>query len=180
MTTVTALCLSMAEYCCPVWARSTHRKLDDTTLNETWRLITGCIRPTAMPTPELLPSSTNYQNYCLKTRTKLSSRNNLLTKLHRTNWGACPHTIMTTVTALCLSMAEYCCPVWARSTHRKLDDTTLNETCRLITGCIRPTAMPTPELRHRPTRNKSRRSQPERAHQTTHRAATQPLSPVRE
>ena len=40
------------------------------------------------------------------------------------------------------TMAEYCCPVWARSTHRKLVDTTLNETCRLITGCIRPTATP--------------------------------------
>ena len=48
----------------------------------------------------------------------------------------------TTATALCLSVAEYCCPVWARSTHRKLVDTTLNETCRLITGCIRPTATP--------------------------------------
>ena len=39
-------------------------------------------------------------------------------------------------------VAEYCCPVWARSTHRKLVNTTLNETCRLITGCIRPTATP--------------------------------------
>ena len=48
----------------------------------------------------------------------------------------------TTATALCLSVAEYCCPVWARSTHRKLVDTTLNETCRLITGCIRPTDTP--------------------------------------
>ena len=43
---------------------------------------------------------------------------------------------------LCLSVAEYCCPVWARSMHRKLVDTTLNETCRLITGCIRPTDTP--------------------------------------
>ena len=56
--------------------------------------------------------------------------------------GACPHTMRTTATALCLFMAEYCCPVWARSTHRKLVDTTLNETSRLITGCIRPTATP--------------------------------------
>ena len=41
-----------------------------------------------------------------------------------------------------LSVAEYCCPVWARSTHRKLVDTTLNETCRLITACILPTVTP--------------------------------------
>ena len=48
----------------------------------------------------------------------------------------------TSATALFLCVAEYCCPVWARSTHRKLVDTTLNDTCRLITGCIRPTATP--------------------------------------
>ena len=89
-----------------------------------------------------LDRSLTYRHHCLKTRAKLSSRNNLLRKLHGTNWGACPHTMRTTATALCLSVDEYCCPVWARSTHRKLVDTTLNETCRLITGCIRPTATP--------------------------------------
>ena len=78
----------------------------------------------------------------MKTRANPSSRINLLWKLHGTNWGACPQTMGTTATTLCLSVAEYCCPVWARSTHRKLVDTTLNETCRLITGCIRPTATP--------------------------------------
>ena len=47
-----------------------------------------------------------------------------------------------TATALCLSVAEHCCAVWARSTLRKLVDTTLNETCRLTTRCIRRTATP--------------------------------------
>ena len=89
-----------------------------------------------------LDRSRTYRNHCMKTRTKLSSRNNLLRKLHGTNWGACPHTMRTTAILRCLSVAEYCCPGWARSTHRKLVDTTLNETCRLITGCIRPTATP--------------------------------------
>ena len=89
-----------------------------------------------------LDRSLTYRNHCMKTRAKLSPRNNLLRKLHGTNWGACPHTMRTTATALCLSVAEYYCPVWARSTHRKLVDATLNETCRLITGCIRPTATP--------------------------------------
>ena len=91
-----------------------------------------------------LEHSLTYLNHCLKTRAKLSSRNNLLRKLHETNWGACPHTMRTPATALCLSVAKYCCPVWARSMHRKLIyiDTTLNETCRLVTGCIRPTATP--------------------------------------
>ena len=58
-----------------------------------------------------LDRSLAYRNHCLKTLAKLSSRNNLLRKLHGTNWGACPHTMMTTAIALCLSVAEYCCPV---------------------------------------------------------------------
>ena len=56
--------------------------------------------------------------------------------------GRVPHTMRKTATALCLSVAEYCCPVWARSEHRKFVDTTVNETCRLITGCIGPSATP--------------------------------------
>ena len=94
----------------------------------------------------LASRSLTYRNHCMKTHAKLSSRNNLLRKLHGTNWGCnwgtCPQTMRTTVTAICLSVVEYCCPVWARSAHRKLVDTTLNETCRLITGCIRATATP--------------------------------------
>ena len=73
-----------------------------------------------------LDHSLTNRNQCMKTSAKLSSGNNLLRKLHGTNWGACPHTMRTTETALCLSVAEYCCPAWARSTPRKLVDTTLN------------------------------------------------------
>ena len=122
-----------------------------------------------------LNRSLTYRNHCLKMRSKLSSTNNLLRKLHGRNRGACPHTMRTTATALRLYVAEYCCPVWARSTHRKLVDTTLNEICRLITGCIRPTATPDlyvlsgiapPEIR------RSVHCQNERT-----RPATQPPSP---
>ena len=41
--------------------------------------------------------------------------------------------------ALCYSAAEYACPVWERSTHAKKLNATLNETCRMITGCLKPT-----------------------------------------
>ena len=74
-----------------------------------------------------LDRSLTYRNHCLKTRAKLFSRNNFPRKLHGTNWGAFPHTMMTTATVLCLSVAEYCCPAWACSTPCKLVDTTLNE-----------------------------------------------------
>ena len=129
----------------------------DPKLNVTW----NCTKLDHTHSPVYLgitlDRSLTYPNHCPKTRAKLSSRNNLLRKLHGTNWGACPHTMKTTATALCLSVAEYCCPVWARSTHRKLVDTTLNETCRFTIGCIRPTATPDlyvlsgiapPEIRH--------------------------------
>ena len=114
----------------------------DRKLNVTWNGTTLDHTHSPVYLGITLDRSLTYRNHCMKTRAKLSSRNNLLRKLHGTNWGVCPHTMMTTATALCLSVAEYCCPVWARSTHRKLVDTTLNDTCRLITGCIRPTATP--------------------------------------
>ena len=114
----------------------------DRKLNVTWNGTTLGHTHSPVYLGSTLDGSLTYRNHCLKTRAKLSSRNNLLMKLHWTNWGACPHTLRTTATALCFSVAEYCCPVWARSTHRKLVETTLNETCRLITGCIRPTATP--------------------------------------
>ena len=41
--------------------------------------------------------------------------------------------------ALCYSAAEYACPVWERSTRAKKLDATLNETCIMITGCLKPT-----------------------------------------
>ena len=88
--------------------------------------------------------SLTYRNHCLKMRSKLSSRNNLLRKLHGRNRGACPHTTRTTATALRLYVAEYCCPIWARSTHRKLVDTTLNE----IYGAAFTARTSAPDQRH--------------------------------
>ncbi|KAJ8735550.1 hypothetical protein PYW07_007170 [Mythimna separata] len=41
--------------------------------------------------------------------------------------------------ALCFSAGEYACPVWSRSAHTNLVDTALNETCRIVTGCLKPT-----------------------------------------
>jgi len=41
--------------------------------------------------------------------------------------------------ALCLSTAEYASPVWGRYVHSKQIDVTLNEICRLVTGCLRNT-----------------------------------------
>ena len=42
------------------------------------------------------------------------------------------------------STAEYCAPVWCRSTHSRLIDSILNDALRIVTGCLRPT--PTEDL----------------------------------
>ena len=41
--------------------------------------------------------------------------------------------------ALCYSAAEYACPAWSTSSHSHKLDPILNETCRIVTGCIKTT-----------------------------------------
>jgi len=69
---------------------------------------------------------------------KVATRNNLIRKLTGTTWGANSQMLRTTALALCYSAGEYACPVWSRSCHAKKVDVALNETCRLITGCLKP------------------------------------------
>ena len=70
---------------------------------------------------------------------KIAKRNCLIKKLARTTWGA-PQTVLRTSTlALCYSAAEYCAPVWTRSTHTHLIDTKLREAMRTIGGCLKST-----------------------------------------
>ncbi|KAL7397496.1 hypothetical protein ABVT39_022933, partial [Epinephelus coioides] len=37
---------------------------------------------------------------------------------------------------------EYACSSWSQSHHTKLVDTALNDTCRIITGCIKSSPVP--------------------------------------
>ena len=81
----------------------------------------------------------NFKTHIQKTKAKVSARNNIVSKLINTRWGAIPQTLRSTALALCYSTAEYASPVWERFTHAKKLDPTLNASCRLITGCLRPT-----------------------------------------
>ena len=81
----------------------------------------------------------NFKTHIQKTKAKVSARNNIVSKLTNTRWGASPQTLRSTTLALCYSTAEYASPVWERSTHAKKLDPALNASCRLITGCLRPT-----------------------------------------
>ena len=64
---------------------------------------------------------------------------NLITKLAGSTWGASARTLRTATLALCFSVAEYCAPVWCRSSHTKLVDIQLNSAMRTISGSIMST-----------------------------------------
>ena len=70
---------------------------------------------------------------------KVAIRNNLLMKLANSKWATNARTIRTTALALCYSTAEYAAPVWARSSHANKLKPVLNQACRSITGCLKPT-----------------------------------------
>ena len=86
-----------------------------------------------------LDRTLSFKTHIEKTKSKMWSRNNILSKLTGTTWGANPQTLKSTALALCYSAAEYACSVRERSTNKKKINTTLNACCRQITGCLRPT-----------------------------------------
>ncbi len=92
--------------------------------------------------PKSLDRSLTYHNHLKKTAAKVSSRNNLLSKLASTSWGARAQTLKTTALVLCYSTAEYCAPVWSRSSHTRLVDVQVNRSMRTITGTLRSTPLP--------------------------------------
>lgn len=49
--------------------------------------------------------------------------------------GIEPHTVKTTALPMFFN-GEYASAVWHCSTHTKKLDTVLNETCRIVTGCL--------------------------------------------
>ncbi|KAL7396938.1 hypothetical protein ABVT39_013997 [Epinephelus coioides] len=79
------------------------------------------------------------EEHVRNTKLKVNSQNNILRKPTNSKWGATAQTLRSTALALCYSSAEYACPVWERSSHAKKLDPALNNTCRSITGCLKPT-----------------------------------------
>ena len=86
-----------------------------------------------------LDRTLSYKQHIEKVKGKVRTRNNLLHKLANSSWGANTSTLRATALALCYSVAEYACPVWERSSHAKKSWRLLNDSCRYITGCLRPT-----------------------------------------
>ena len=71
-------------------------------------------------------------------RKKLSSRVTQLRRLVGSGWGAGAKTLCIATLSLVYSTAEYCAPVWCRSAHTHLIDSVLNDTLRIVTGCLHP------------------------------------------
>ena len=69
----------------------------------------------------------------------MNARNGLLRCLTVSSWGAYTSTLRTGVLALVCSAAEFASPAWCRSAHTRKLDVALNDTMRIITGCMRPT-----------------------------------------
>ena len=70
---------------------------------------------------------------------KLTTRVALMRRLAGSGCGAGAKTLRTAALSLVYSTAEYCAPVWCRSAHTPLIDSVLNDTLRIVTGCLRPT-----------------------------------------
>ena len=68
----------------------------------------------------------------------------LLRRLAGSEWCADAKTLRIPALSLVYSTAEYCVPVWCRSTHTCLIDSIINNALRIVTGCLRPT--PTEDL----------------------------------
>jgi hypothetical protein len=78
-----------------------------------------------------------YKVHCEDTGRKVATKNNILQKLSGTKWGACPKVLRMSDLALCYSIGEYASSVWRLSAHAKKVDVALNNTNRIIIGCLK-------------------------------------------
>ena len=86
-----------------------------------------------------LDRSLTFRHHLEALRKKLTTRVALMRRLAGSDWGAGAKTLRTATLSLVYSTAEYCAPVWCRSTHTRLIDSVLNDALRIVTGCLRPT-----------------------------------------
>ena len=105
-------------------------------------LLPPCLIPTYLRVK--LDRLLTFHHHLKALRKKLSTRVALLKRLVGSGWGAGAKTLCISALSLVYSTVEYCAPVWCRSTHIRLIDSTLNDALRIVTGCLRPT--PTEDL----------------------------------
>ena len=80
-----------------------------------------------------------YKSHIKQTAAKVQARNNLLSRLVGTKWGLASLSFEYQPWHFAYAPAEYCTPIWSRSTHTKKLDGMLNNSMCLTSGCIRST-----------------------------------------
>ena len=88
---------------------------------------------------ETMDRTFSFKEHTRKLKAEIQLRNALLSKLANSIWESNSYTSRTTALVLCFSTDKYACPVWERSAHAGKVDSALNDTCRRITGCLKPT-----------------------------------------
>ena len=91
------------------------------------------------PSFKTLSMTRSFRHHLVALRKKLNSCVTLLRRLVGSKWGANAKTLRIATLSLVYSAAEYYAPVWCRSAHTRLIDSALNDTLRIVTGCLRPT-----------------------------------------
>jgi len=86
-----------------------------------------------------LDRSLSFREHLQKTAAKVATRNNRLSLLAGSSWGASAATLRKSALTLCYSTEEYCAPVWSRSSHAKLIDIQLNKAVRILSGTLQST-----------------------------------------
>ena len=102
-------------------------------------LLPSCPVPTYLGVK--LDRSLTFRHHLDALRKKLSTRVALLRPLAKSEWGAGAQILRISVLSLIYSTADYCAPVWCRSTPTCLIDSILSDALRIVTGCLRPTPM---------------------------------------
>ena len=87
-----------------------------------------------------LDRSLTFRHHLEALRKKLSTRV-ALRRLAGSGWGASSKRLRISVLSLVCSTAEYCAPVWCRIMHTRLIDSILNDSLRIVPGCLLPAPM---------------------------------------
>ena len=88
-----------------------------------------------------LDRSLTYKQHLNKTALKVRTRNNILSKLAGSRWGAHFDVLRKTAISVVNSVADFGSQVWLNSNHTNLIDVQLNETMRIVTGTVRATSV---------------------------------------
>ena len=86
-----------------------------------------------------LDRSLTFRRHFEALQKKVSTRVTLLKRLAGSGWGASAMTLGISALSLVYFTAEYCAPVWCRSTHTCLIGSILINALRIVTGYLRPT-----------------------------------------